>query len=85
MRRALRLREVKQKTNLSAATIYRGGAAGWFPKHFALSPNRSAWDEDEIDAYLERCRQARPAPMPLIPRRPRGRPRKHLTLPTAAA
>jgi len=52
-RRALRLSQVIEKVGFRRDTIYRGERQGWFPKHFKLSKQASAWFEDEIDAFLE--------------------------------
>ncbi|MBS0416673.1 MAG: AlpA family transcriptional regulator [Proteobacteria bacterium] len=51
-RRFLRLPAVMEKTGLSRASIYRLGALGRFPKRVKISENTAAWDEQEIDAFL---------------------------------
>jgi prophage regulatory protein len=52
-RRFLRLPEVMARTGLSRASIYRLGAIGKFPQRIKLSENCSAWDERELNAFLD--------------------------------
>src|SRR5882724_2965269 len=44
--------EVKKRTGLSRATIYRQERAGKFPCRIAASKNRVAWYESEINAWI---------------------------------
>lgn len=66
IRRSIRRPEVLSKTGLSATTIYNMEKRGEFPRHFMLTPRCAAWDEAEVDAWLEsrRIEPARPAPVP---------------------
>jgi predicted DNA-binding transcriptional regulator AlpA len=45
-----------------------------FPRRVTLGPRSIYWDEDEIDAYLEKKKAARPAPPSPLPPPPRLRP-----------
>jgi prophage regulatory protein len=45
---------------------------GKFPKHIDIGPNRIAWVEAEIDAWLEARVASRDAPDAAAPERPRG-------------
>jgi len=51
--RLLTLRDVKQITTLSSASIYRFISAGRFPKPVHLSANRRAWRASEVEAWVE--------------------------------
>ncbi len=62
--RAIRLRGVIEKTGLAKTTIYRLEQAGKFPKRFKLGELASAWDEAEVDAWLEARAATRGAPTP---------------------
>lgn len=48
----LRIDEVKARTTLSSATIYRKMAKGTFPSPIRISVGRVAWYESEIDAWI---------------------------------
>jgi prophage regulatory protein len=48
----LRLPEVKRRTGLSTATIYRKMGTADFPRSRQLSINIVAWYESEIDAWV---------------------------------
>ena len=50
---ALRLSDVLKRTGLSRASIYRLIAKQQFPKPAKLSERVSAWNEAEIDAWLD--------------------------------
>ncbi|MCP3714894.1 AlpA family transcriptional regulator [Paraburkholderia sp. CNPSo 3281] len=52
-RRYLRRPDVVQKTGLSATTLWRLERDGKFPARRQLSPHCVAWDEAEIDHWLE--------------------------------
>jgi prophage regulatory protein len=53
--RALRLPQVIDKTGISRSQLYRMVKAGTFPKSHHLTDTGcvSAWNEAEIDAWLE--------------------------------
>ena len=50
--RLLRLREVCHRTGLSRSAVYRGIAAGEFPKQVRLSRYTVAWVESEVDQWV---------------------------------
>jgi prophage regulatory protein len=50
--RLLRLKEVKHRTALSTATIYRRMKDGTFPVSHSLGGSRVAWSEAAIDAWI---------------------------------
>ncbi|VVE77367.1 helix-turn-helix transcriptional regulator [Pandoraea sputorum] len=50
--RALSVKQVAEKLSLGQSTIYRMVANGEFPKPFVLYSNRTAWLEEDIDAWL---------------------------------
>ncbi|MBN9093920.1 helix-turn-helix transcriptional regulator [Pandoraea pnomenusa] len=50
--KALSVKQVAAKLSLSRTTIYRMVAAGKLPKPFILYGNRTAWLEEDIDAWL---------------------------------
>ncbi|OJA71098.1 transcriptional regulator [Burkholderia ubonensis] len=50
--KALRMKDVTVKVGLGQSTLYRMIAAGTFPKPFELVPGRTAWLEEDIDAWL---------------------------------
>jgi prophage regulatory protein len=54
MTRILHLREVQRLNSLSRASIYRGIAAGTFPKPIRLTPggHRVGWREADVEAWL---------------------------------
>lgn len=54
--RYIRRPEVLAKTGLSATTIYNLEKAGEFPLHFMLTPRCAAWDEAEVDQWLQQRR-----------------------------
>ena len=52
----LRRQQVEQATSLSRSTIYDLIQKGAFPKPVRLGPNRVAWRERDVIAWLEsRC------------------------------
>lgn len=56
----LRIAQVKAKTGLSVATIYRAMMAGTFPKQVALSHRAVGWLEHDVNAWLDsRIEQSR--------------------------
>jgi prophage regulatory protein len=50
--RCLALKDVKQKTTFSSASVWRGVANGTFPQPLKLSPGRTVWLESEIDHWI---------------------------------
>ncbi|KKW94184.1 helix-turn-helix transcriptional regulator [Sphingobium chungbukense] len=48
----LRIAEVKARTTLSSATIYRRISAGTFPRPHRISAGLTAWYESEIDSWV---------------------------------
>jgi prophage regulatory protein len=48
----VRLPEVKRRTGLHRATIYRKMDAGTFPRRIQLSANCVGWYEMEINAWV---------------------------------
>ncbi|KUZ70789.1 transcriptional regulator [Burkholderia ubonensis] len=50
--KALRMKDVAVKVGLGQSTLYRMIAAGTFPKPFELVPGRTAWLEEDVDAWL---------------------------------
>jgi prophage regulatory protein len=48
----LNLKQVKEITQLSTATIYRLIARGEFPKQFKLTVRTSRWVESEIEEFI---------------------------------
>ncbi|CCW15784.1 phage transcriptional regulator, AlpA [Sphingobium indicum BiD32] len=49
----LRIAEVKCRTTLSSATIYRKIAKGTFPASYRISDGLVAWYESDINAWIE--------------------------------
>ena len=48
----LNLKQVKEITQLSTATIYRLIARGEFPKQFKLTERTSRWVRSEIEEFI---------------------------------
>lgn len=48
----LRIKEVKARTGLSTATIYRRQADGTFPRKVQLGPKCVAWYSSDIDTFI---------------------------------
>ena len=48
----LNLKQVKEITQLSTATIYRLMAQGKFPKQFKLTERTSRWVGSEIEGFI---------------------------------
>lgn len=48
----MRLPEVRRRTGLSTATIYRKMAAGQFPPKVRLSVNVVAWYESDVGRWI---------------------------------
>lgn len=53
MKRLIRLPEVQSATGLSRSEIYRREGVGQFPKRVPLSKFATAWDADEIEAWVK--------------------------------
>lgn len=49
----LRISEVTERTALSETEIYRRIRAGTFPKSIRLGPQRVAWAESDVSAWVE--------------------------------
>ena len=52
--RLLRIAEVKSRTGLSVATIYRREADGTFPARERLGPRSVAWYESDVEDWVAR-------------------------------
>ena len=50
----LRLKQVKELTTLSQATIYRLAAKGVFPKQVTIGDRATAWIEEEVLDFLNK-------------------------------
>jgi prophage regulatory protein len=50
----LRLPQVKVRTALSRATIYKYIAAGWFPRAVRLGPRAVGWLASDIDSWIDK-------------------------------
>lgn len=48
----LRIRDVRARTGLSTATIYRKEAAGTFPRRQLLGPKMVAWYESDVGEFV---------------------------------
>lgn len=55
----LKLKDVIAMTSLSKASIYRLVKAGLFPKQLLLGPRAVAWDQGEIESWIEEKRGLR--------------------------
>lgn len=51
-KRLLRLPDVKARTGLSRATIYRLIGIGEFPAQVKISERAVGWDEEKIQEYI---------------------------------
>ena len=55
----LRIAQLVQKAGLSRQTIYRRlNDDPYFPKPFSIGSNSVAWDETEVDRWLESRKEA---------------------------
>ncbi|MCF1444674.1 AlpA family transcriptional regulator [Ralstonia pseudosolanacearum] len=61
--KAINIKQVAEKVSLGQSTIYRMIAKGEFPKPFSLGTNRTAWLDEDIDAWLA-MKAGRPIPKP---------------------
>ena len=57
--RMLSLKEAITRTGLSRSTIYKLQGDGKFPLRVKLTQKRSAWPEQEVEAYMERAMRGR--------------------------
>jgi prophage regulatory protein len=55
----LRLKQVKEMTTLSQATIYRLAAKGSFPKQVIIGDRAAVWIEQEVVDFLNQRIAAR--------------------------
>lgn len=53
VKRMLRRKEVEHKTGFSRATIYRLMRLGLFPQCSRIGIRAVAWDEQEIDTWMQ--------------------------------
>lgn len=64
---ALTIKQVAAKVALGQSTIYRLIAKGDFPSPFHLVGNRTAWLEEDIDAWLAEKAGRTAAAVPMQP------------------
>lgn len=57
IKRFIRRPEVIKKTGLSRTTIFNLERRNDFPRHIMLTPRCAAWDEAEVDAWLDARKQ----------------------------
>ena len=60
-KRLSRLPKVLERVPLSRSQIYAEMDAGRFPRPIKISDRLNAWDDDEIDAWIEARIEAREA------------------------
>jgi len=73
-RRLIRRAELKRRVPYSLTHVWRLEREGQFPKRIVIGENRVAWDEAEVDAWIEaRIRAGRDKK---LARRVRRRPRR---------
>jgi len=53
MKGALNKAKLVEKTSLSMSTIDTLEKAGNFPKRFYITDRRAAWNEDEVESWLD--------------------------------
>ena len=53
MKGALNKDQLVEKTSLSMSTIDTLEKAGEFPKRFYITDRRAAWNEDEVESWLD--------------------------------
>jgi prophage regulatory protein len=58
MHKILKLNEIKSITSLSTATIYRLMKRGKFPKQIKLSERAAGWLEQDINEYINLCKNS---------------------------
>jgi len=59
VQKLIRLKQVKEMTTLSQATIYRLVAKGSFPKQVVIGDRAAVWIEDEVVDFLNQRIAAR--------------------------
>lgn len=59
--RLLTLKQVSERTTLSATEIYRRVSKGTFPRQIKIGEQRTAWLESEVDAWIAKVSQERGA------------------------
>jgi prophage regulatory protein len=66
MGRLLTLDELNERKGISysRSQLWKLERAGKFPRRVPLGIKSVRWDEDEIDAYIDAKKAARPAPPP---------------------
>ena len=53
MSRLIRLKEVMHRTGMKRSTIYARVKAGTFPPNFKIGERAAAWNEKDIDAWID--------------------------------
>ena len=53
--RLLKAKQVAEMTSMSMPHIRRMARDGSFPKPMKISENRTAWLEEEVDAWISEC------------------------------
>lgn len=77
----LRIRDVLRVSALSRPTLYRRIAAGKFPAPVHLGGRACAWSLADLETWINDPDNYRASPTgDAIIRRPRGRPRKYVTV-----
>jgi len=59
MQKLIRMKQIKEMTTLSQATIYRLIAKGSFPKQVVIGDRAAVWIEDEVVDFLNQRIAAR--------------------------
>ena len=56
-----KIKSVAERTTLSVASIWRKlkDPTSNFPKPFKIGPNSTVWDLNEVEAWIEACKEAR--------------------------
>ncbi len=50
-------KQISQKLNISASTIYRWSLNGTMPKPVSIGPNKTIWFQNEIDAWINELKE----------------------------
>lgn len=53
VRKLIRLKEVQEMVGLSSSSIYNRMSAGTFPKQKSIGDRAVAWQESDIDAWMD--------------------------------